>query len=69
MPKPREVADAGLFLASDQIESISGVLLNVDGGRHLATNRLAAAWDSMTQSVKGLAFHKGVCNPKQKKWF
>ena len=41
--KPRDVADAALFLASDQSEFISGVLLNVDGGRHLATNRPAAA--------------------------
>ena len=37
--KPKDVADAALFLASDQSEFISGVLLNVDGGRHLATNR------------------------------
>ena len=35
----KDVADAALFLASDQSEFISGVLLNVDGGRHLATNR------------------------------
>ena len=37
--KPKDIADAALFLASDQSEFISGVLLNVDGGRHLATNR------------------------------
>jgi len=37
------VADAALFLASDQSEFITGVLLNVDGGRHLATNRHPAA--------------------------
>jgi NAD(P)-dependent dehydrogenase (short-subunit alcohol dehydrogenase family) len=41
--KPRDLADAALFLASDQSEFISGVLLNVDGGRHLATNRPPAA--------------------------
>ncbi|MGD9227001.1 MAG: glucose 1-dehydrogenase [Desulfobacterales bacterium] len=41
--KPKDVADAALFLASDQSEFISGVLLNVDGGRHLATNRPPAA--------------------------
>jgi NAD(P)-dependent dehydrogenase (short-subunit alcohol dehydrogenase family) len=41
--KPEDVADAALFLASDQSEFITGVLLNVDGGRHLATNRPPAA--------------------------
>lgn len=41
--KPKDIADAALFLASDQSEFISGVLLNVDGGRHLATNRPPAA--------------------------
>jgi meso-butanediol dehydrogenase/(S,S)-butanediol dehydrogenase/diacetyl reductase len=41
--KPKDVADAALFLASDQSVFISGVLLNVDGGRHLATNRPPAA--------------------------
>jgi NAD(P)-dependent dehydrogenase (short-subunit alcohol dehydrogenase family) len=41
--KPKDVAGAALFLASDQSEFISGVLLNVDGGRHLATNRPPAA--------------------------
>jgi NAD(P)-dependent dehydrogenase (short-subunit alcohol dehydrogenase family) len=41
--KPKDVADAVLFLASDQSEFITGVLLNVDGGRHLATNRPPAA--------------------------
>ncbi|MGD2187567.1 MAG: SDR family oxidoreductase [Desulfobacterales bacterium] len=41
--KPKDVADAALFLASDQSEFITGVLLNVDGGRHLATNRPPAA--------------------------
>jgi 3-oxoacyl-[acyl-carrier protein] reductase len=41
--KPKDVADAALFLASDQSEFISGVLLNVDGGRHLSTNRPPAA--------------------------
>ena len=39
----RDVAQAALFLASDQSEFITGVLLNVDGGRHLATNRPPAA--------------------------
>lgn len=41
--KPKDVAEAALFLASDQSEFITGVLLNVDGGRHMATNRPAAA--------------------------
>ena len=41
--KPKDVADAALFLASDHSEFITGVLLNVDGGRHLATNRPPAA--------------------------
>ncbi len=37
--KPKDIADAALFFASDDSEWISGVMLNVDGGRHLATNR------------------------------
>ncbi len=40
---PEDVADAALFLASDQSRFITGTLLNVDGGRHLATNRPPAA--------------------------
>ncbi len=39
--KPADIADAALFLASDQSSWITGVLLNVDGGRHMATNRPA----------------------------
>ncbi|MEE9503813.1 MAG: SDR family oxidoreductase [Thermodesulfobacteriota bacterium] len=41
--KPEDVADAALFLASEQSRFITGVLLNVDGGRHMATNRPPAA--------------------------
>jgi NAD(P)-dependent dehydrogenase (short-subunit alcohol dehydrogenase family) len=37
--KPIDVADAALFLASEQSSWITGVLLSVDGGRALATNR------------------------------
>jgi NAD(P)-dependent dehydrogenase (short-subunit alcohol dehydrogenase family) len=37
--KPKDIADAALFLASDQSSWITGIILNVDGGRHLATNR------------------------------
>lgn len=37
--KPKDIADAALFLASDQSSLITGIILNVDGGRHLATNR------------------------------
>lgn len=37
--KPEDIADAALFLASDQSCYITGVLLNVDGGRHMAMNR------------------------------
>ena len=37
--KPDEVADAALFFASNQSSFITGTLLNIDGGRHLATNR------------------------------
>jgi len=39
--KPGDIADAALFLASDASAWITGILLNVDGGRHLATNRPA----------------------------
>lgn len=37
--KPDEVADAALFFASNQSSFITGTLLNIDGGRHMATNR------------------------------
>lgn len=37
--EPKDIADAALFLASDQSAYITGVLLNVDGGRHMAMNR------------------------------
>jgi len=39
--KPRDIANAALFLASDQSDWITGVLLSVDGGRHMASNRPA----------------------------
>lgn len=39
--KPIDIAEAALFLASDRSDWITGVLLNVDGGRHMATNRPA----------------------------
>jgi len=37
--KPQDVAEAALFLASDRSAWITGILLPVDGGRHLSTNR------------------------------
>lgn len=37
--KPSDIADAALFLVSRQSSWITGVLLSVDGGRHMATNR------------------------------
>ncbi len=37
--RPADIADAALFLASEQSSWITGVLLNVDGGRSMATNR------------------------------
>jgi meso-butanediol dehydrogenase / (S,S)-butanediol dehydrogenase / diacetyl reductase len=37
--KPMDIANAALFFASDQSSWITGALLNVDGGRHMATNR------------------------------
>ena len=37
--KPRDIASAALFFASDQSEYITGISLSVDGGRHLATNK------------------------------
>jgi 3alpha(or 20beta)-hydroxysteroid dehydrogenase len=39
----KDVTDAAPFLASDQSPLITGVLLNADGGRHMATNRPPAA--------------------------
>lgn len=48
--RPKDVADAALFLASDQSSWITGILLNLDGGRHLATNRpLAEITADLTQ--------------------
>ena len=40
--KPDDIADAALFFATGQSSWITGTLLNVDGGRHMATNRPAA---------------------------
>ncbi len=37
--KPKDIADAALFFASEQSSWITGTLLSVDGGRHMATNR------------------------------
>lgn len=37
--KPDDIAEAALFFASDRSAWITGTLLSVDGGRHLATNR------------------------------
>lgn len=39
--KPADIADAALFFASSQSSWITGVMLSVDGGRHLTTNRPA----------------------------
>ena len=41
--KPADIADAALFFASDMSPWVTGTLLSVDGGRHLATNRPADA--------------------------
>ena len=37
--RSEDVAEAALFFASQSSSWVSGVILNVDGGRHLATNR------------------------------
>jgi meso-butanediol dehydrogenase/(S,S)-butanediol dehydrogenase/diacetyl reductase len=37
--KPADIADAALFFASGQSSWVTGTLFNVDGGRHMATNR------------------------------
>ena len=39
--KPNDIADAALFFATNESSWITGTLLNVDGGRHMATNRPA----------------------------
>ncbi|MCD6308226.1 MAG: SDR family oxidoreductase [Candidatus Latescibacteria bacterium] len=39
--KPTDIANAALFLAGDQSDWITGVLLSVDGGRHMTSNRPA----------------------------
>lgn len=39
--KPSDIANAALFLVSRESSWITGVLLSVDGGRHMATNRPA----------------------------
>lgn len=36
---PRDVADLALFLAGEQSSWMTGVMVPLDGGRHLATNR------------------------------
>jgi len=37
--KPNDIAGAALFFASDQSSWVTGAILPVDGGRHMATNR------------------------------
>jgi len=37
--KPKDISDAALFFASEQSSWVTGVLMSVDGGRHMATNR------------------------------
>ena len=37
--RPADIAEAALFFASSRSSWITGVMLSVDGGRHLATNR------------------------------
>jgi NAD(P)-dependent dehydrogenase (short-subunit alcohol dehydrogenase family) len=37
--KPKDIADAALFFAAEDSSWVSGVMLNVDGGRHMATSR------------------------------
>ncbi len=37
--RPSDISEAALFLASERSSWITGILLSVDGGRHLATNR------------------------------
>lgn len=39
--KPVDIAEAALFFASERSSWITGVLMSVDGGRHMATNRPA----------------------------
>lgn len=39
--KPADIANAALFLAFEQSSWVTGTLFNVDGGRHMATNRSA----------------------------
>jgi NAD(P)-dependent dehydrogenase (short-subunit alcohol dehydrogenase family) len=39
--KPSDIASAALFFASDESSWITGAILPVDGGRHMATNRPA----------------------------
>ena len=36
---PKDVADAALYFAGEQSSWVTGVMLPLDGGRHLATNR------------------------------
>ena len=40
--KPADIANTALFLASEQSSWTTGVLLSVDGGRHMTTNRPVA---------------------------
>lgn len=44
--KPEDIAAAAVFFASDQSSWITGAVLPVDGGRHMATNRPAVSQSS-----------------------
>jgi NAD(P)-dependent dehydrogenase (short-subunit alcohol dehydrogenase family) len=51
--KPKDIADAAFFLASDQSLWITGITLSVDGGRNIATNNPVSMQEFIKEGLRG----------------